>query len=117
MYELYKLRQGKIVFTYTSKNLNTGSLYLNPHQELAKHNRPVTEQLVQFVGTCVMKLFDGDTLVKEVTLHENETLTIPANQFHMHTNPTDDISVTMWKFEGDISEVLQMIRNDNEKLL
>jgi mannose-6-phosphate isomerase-like protein (cupin superfamily) len=117
MYELYKLPQGKIVFAQSSKELNIGALYLNPQQALAKHNRSVTEQLIQVVGSCVMKLFDGDTLVKEVTLHENDTLTIPANQFHMHTNPTDQLSVTIWKFEGDISEVLQGIRDNNKKLV
>jgi hypothetical protein len=35
----------------------------------------------------------------------------------MHINPTDEVSVTVWKFEGDISEVLQKLRDDNEKLL
>ncbi len=117
MYEIYKLPQGKIVFIYTSKTLNTGTLYLNPHQHLERHNRPVTEQLVQLVGTCVMKLFDGEKLIKEITLQENDTLIIPAKQFHMHTNPTDKISVTIWKFEGDISEVLQGQRDANEKIL
>ena len=117
MYEIYKLPQGKIVFSCTTKDLNTGALYLNSHQALPKHKRPVAEQLVQVVGTCVMKLFDGDTLVNEVTLNENDTLTIPANQFHMHINPTNDISVTMWKFEGDISEIIQKIREENKKIL
>ncbi len=117
MFEIYKLPQGKIVFSCTTKDLNTGALYLNPHQELPKHNRPVSEQLVQVAGTSLMKLFDGDTLVNEVTLHENDTLTIPAKQFHMHTNPTDEVSVMMWKFEGDITQVIEGIRNNNQKLL
>ncbi len=117
MYEVYNLPQGKIVFTYTSNELNIGALYLNPNQELAKHNRPVTEQLIQLVGTCVMKLYDGEKLINEVLVHENETLTIPANQYHVHSNPTDKLSVTAWKFEGDIAEVLQKIRDTSEKVL
>jgi len=116
MYEVYKLPQGKIVFSSIAKDLSTGILCLNPHQELPRHSRPVVEQLVQMVGTCVMKLFEGD-LIKEVTLQENDVLTIPANQFHVHSNLTDQISVTMWKFEGDISAVIQKIREDNEKIL
>jgi gentisate 1,2-dioxygenase len=56
-------------------------------------------------------------LIQEVTLNENDTFTIPANQFHIHSNPTDEISVTMWKFEGDISEVIKKIREENEKIL
>ncbi|SRR6266480_646982 len=117
MYEIYKLPQGKITISISNKDVSIGTLYLNPRQEYVKHNRPVTEQLVQLVGSCVMKLFEGDTVVQEVTLHENKTLTIPANQFHMHTNPTDNISITMWKFEGDITEVIQKIRESNEKIL
>lgn len=117
MYEIYKLPQGKIVFSCTTKDLNTGVLYLDPHQELAKHKRPVPEQLAQIVGICVVKIFDGENLMREVALNENNTLTIPANQFHAHTNPTDALSVTMWKFEGDISEEIQKIREGNDKIL
>ena len=117
MFEIYKLPQGKIVISYSDKHLSIGLLQLKPHHELTKHNRPVTEQLVQVEGTCIMKLFEGDTLVQEVTLHENEALTIPAHQYHMHTNPTNNISVTLWKFEGDIAEVLTIIRNTNPKIL
>jgi mannose-6-phosphate isomerase-like protein (cupin superfamily) len=117
MCEVHKLPQGKIIFSSISKSLNTGVLCLDPHRELAKHNRPVAEQLVQITGTCTMKLFDGEVFIKEITLYENETLTIPANQFHIHSNPTEEISVTMWKFEGDISEVIKKIREENEKIL
>jgi len=117
MYEIYQLPQGKIILSSITKDLSIGILCLNPRQELAKHNRPVTEQLVQVVGTCVMKIFDGDSLIKEVTLQENDTLTLPANQFHIHSNLTDQISVTMWKFEGNILEVIQKIRKENNKIL
>ena len=116
MFEIYQLPQGKIVINYSDKNLSIGLLQLNSHQALVKHNRPVIEQLVQVAGICVMKLFEGEKMVKEVTLHENEILTIPAHQYHMHTNPTDEISITMWKFEGDIREVLDKIRESNPKI-
>ena len=117
MYEVYELPQGKIVLTSITKNLSTGVLYLNPHQELLKHNRPVTEQLLQVLGTCVIKLFDGELFTQEITLHENETLTIPANQFHVHKNPTNEASLTIWKFEGDILKVIQKIREANKKII
>jgi quercetin dioxygenase-like cupin family protein len=117
MYEVYELPQGKIVLTSITKNLSTGVLYLNPHQELLKHNRPVTEQLLQVLGTCIIKLFDGELFIQEITLHENETLTIPANQFHVHKNPTNEASLTIWKFEGDILKVIQKIREANKKII
>lgn len=116
MFETYELPQGKIVFSHITKELSTGILALDPHRELPKHNRTVIEQLVQIVGTCVMQLFDGNMLVQEVVLRESDTFTIPANQFHMHKNTTSEASVTMWKFEGDILEVIQNIRDGNEQI-
>ncbi len=117
MIEIYKLPQGKIIISHSDKQLSIGILHLLPHQALDKHNRPVTEQLVQVLGISVMKLFDGETFLKEVTVHEGDTLIIPANQYHMHTNQTDDPSITLWKFEGDISEVIQKIKQDNERIV
>lgn len=117
MYKIYKLPQGQIVINVSNKDLSTGILFLNPHQELPKHKRPIAEQLIQLVGTCILKLFEEDKVIQEIILHENETLTIPANQFHKHINSTRNFSVTMWKFEGDVTEVIQKIRDDNEKAL
>lgn len=117
MYEIYKLPQGRITIGISNKHLSVGILSLDPHQELLKHNRPVTEQLIQLGGSCVIKLFEKDKVVKEVTLNENETFNIPANQWHIHANFTDNSSVTMWKFEGDISEVIQKIRDNNVEIL
>lgn len=117
MYEIYKLPQGKIVFSHTAKDLNTGVLCLDPHQELSKHNRPVTEQLLQLSGICVVKLFDDNELSTEVMLNENDALTIPAHQFHIHANPSGHISMTLWKFEGDVTNVMEGIRNNNQKIL
>lgn len=117
MTEIYQLPQGKITISFCDKNLSLGLLDLDPNQELAKHNRAVDEELVQVHGSCVMKLFDGDELVKEVTIHEGEKLLIPANQFHIHSNPTNNNSITLWKFQGDIVEVINNIRNNFKKIL
>jgi len=116
MYHLYQLPQGKILIGISNKNLSIGTLYLEPRKALDKHNRPVKEQLIQVFGTCVMKLFDGENILKEITLRENEVLTILANQFHQHTNPTGALSVTMWRFDGDITDVIEKIRQTNEEI-
>ena len=116
-YEIYKLPQGKIIIGSSDKNLSIGLLHLLPQQTLDKHNRPVTEQLVQVSGACVMKLFEGETIVKEVTLNEGDSLVIPANQYHIHSNNTDKPSITLWKFEGDIAEVIKKIKETNVKIL
>lgn len=117
MTESYELPQGKITISFCDENLSVGLLELNPSQALSKHNRPVKEELVQIHGTCVMKLLDGNKLIKEVTLKTGEKLELPVNQFHIHSNPTDRKSITLWKFEGDIIEVIENIRKSFKKIL
>ena len=108
--EIFKLPQGEIIVSYSDSKLSTGVLHLRPGQGLDKHNRPVAEQLVQITGICNMKLFDGDSLLREVILRQGDSLVIPAHQYHIHSNSTNEASVTLWKFEGDITAVIQKIR-------
>lgn len=109
--ELYDLPQGMIAVACCDENRCPGTLELDPHEGLEKHKRPVEEQLIQLHGSCVMKLFDGET-VAEVRLDEGDTLDIPADTFHAATDPTDDPSVTMWRFDGDIRSIVEDIRDE-----
>lgn len=112
-FEIYEVPQGKVFIGHSDKNLSVGYLELNPKQELEKHNRPVTERLMQITGSCVMKLYTGDE-VKEITLNEGDTLEIPPKQYHVHANVSDKKSITFWKAEGDITEIIQKIREQKE---
>lgn len=116
MTEIYELPQGKMTISFCDRHLCIGLLELNPNQELSKHNRPIKEELVQIYGTSVIKLFDKDKLVREVILNENDKLEIPANQFHIHSNSINDKSITLWKFEGDITKIIEDIRNSFKKI-
>lgn len=104
MVEVYKIPQGKLVVSYCDKNLSIGLLELNANQELSKHSRPVDEELFQVYGTSIVKLD------KEVTLNEGDTIKIAANEEHVHSNPSDKKSITLWKFEGDIVEIINKFR-------
>lgn len=117
MPEIYELPLGKIIFGFSDEKLTVGNLVLNPGQALPKHSRPVDEQLVQISGTCSMKLFNGDILEKEVILHEGDVLEIPADQLHIHSNPTSEKSVTLFKFEGNVTAQVEKIRNTFKKVL
>jgi gentisate 1,2-dioxygenase len=64
-----------------------------------------------------MKLFDDKRLSKEVILNEGDKLIIPANQYHIHSNSSDEKSLTSWKFEGNIISVIENIRNSFKKIL
>jgi len=44
-------------------------------------------------------------------------LEIPAGQFHIYSNPTNNKSITIWKFEGDITGLIEDIRDNFKKIL
>ena len=113
-FEKYKLAQGNIMIAFSDKNLSVGTMEIEPNQELAKHNRPVWESLNQIKGKCMMKLFEEDGSIKEIVLNEGESIDIPPLKFHIHSNPFDQNSITFWKANGDITEIIDNIRKNSE---
>jgi len=114
--EVYEHSAGRLFISYSDKKLSTGLLLLNPKTEFQTHNRPVQEQLTQVFGKCMIKLFENDKIVKRVVLMEGRSLKIKPNQFHIHSNPYNRASVTMWKFEGDITDIIKNLRNTLRRL-
>lgn len=114
MIESYKLPQGKIIIGISTKEYSAGTLELEPKQELSKHNRPTVEDLLQIHGESKVTLYKKDNvdkIEKEVILKEGDSFTIPEDAYHIHSNPSGSKSITFWKFDGDISEVIQGIRD------
>ncbi len=107
--EAYRLSQGKIFIGHSDKNLSAGYLELNPHQELPKHKRPVDEELIQIEGMSIVRIFRSHS-VGEIILPPAHTTTIPANRPHIHANRTDKKSLTYWRFDGDVTEIINNIR-------
>jgi len=112
--DAFKLPEGRIFIGPSDKKLSFGYLELASTKKLAKHNRPVDEELIQIEGESVMVLFD-DKDSKEIVLKKGDYLKIPANQFHIHENRSSSKSLTLWKFEGDIHEIIQNIKNSYPK--
>ena len=113
-FEKYNLAQGNIMIAFSDKNLSVGTLEIIPNQELAKHNRPVPESLLQLKGKCLIKLFEKNGSIKKVVLNEGETINIPPLKFHIHLNPFDENSITFWKASGDITSIIEEIRRSNK---
>lgn len=113
-FEKYDIPERYIMIAYSDQNLSVGILEISPGKELSKHNRPVLESLFQIKGKCVMKLFEDDGSVNEVILEEGENTNIPLLKFHIHSNPYEEKSITLWKASGDITEIINKIRNNNE---
>ncbi|MCD6229948.1 MAG: hypothetical protein J7K00_04035 [Candidatus Diapherotrites archaeon] len=112
-FEKYNIAQGSIMIAFSDEKLSVGTLELDPKQELSKHNRPVPKSLFQLTGKCVMKLFEENEAVKEVVLNEGESIDIPPHKFHIHANPFDEVSVTFWKASGDITGIINSIRENS----
>ena len=113
MCEVYKILQGKIVIIFSNKKISFGLLELNPGKELSRHIRPVAEKLTQIYGASIIKIF-GNKNEWNIKLDKNKKIKIPAKQSHIHSNPTNKKSLTLWKFEGDILKIINEIKKKNK---
>jgi quercetin dioxygenase-like cupin family protein len=109
--EAYDLPNGIITVSHCTEDLSIGTLTLDPGKELDKHNRPVDEEIIQIHGKGGLRIFEEDG-TREVVLEEGDTIEIPANQFHQHINPGEEESIQVWKFQGDITHIIQDIREE-----
>lgn len=112
-FETYKIPEGYIMIAHSDQNLSVGILEIDPGKELLKHNRPVLESLFQIKGSCIMKTSKDDGIFDEIILGEGKSIDIPANQFHIHSNPYKEKSITLWKASGDITEIINEIRKNS----
>ncbi len=104
-------------FSHSDEFLTTGVMYLPPGAELPKHNRPKAfENLIQTSGKCKMTVFNEDGTSFEKVLKPGDSLRMEKGQYHIHSNPFDEKSHTLFKAEGDITEVMKVLREDFERV-
>lgn len=118
-FEVWQDPATKVIFyfSHSDENFTTGVMIIPPGAELPKHNRPKAfENLVQVSGTCLMKLFDEDGEATDHVLEVGSTLRMEKGQFHIHSNPYDEASATLFKAEGDITEVVKVVRETFERV-
>lgn len=117
--EIYETPEGgaRFYFSHSDKNFTTGVLILQPKAALPRHNRPFAfENLTQVFGKCNMSLFDENNERVDYELKAGEGIRMPEGQWHIHGNPYNEISVTLFKAEGDITEIMNTLRQMNRKL-
>lgn len=116
--EIYENNDSTVRFyiSYSDKKISTGILVLQPNTSLSKHNRPLAiENDTQIAGSCAMTLFEEDK-EKNIELKPGKGIQIPKGQYHIHSNPFNEVSVALWKAEGDITEIIDDIRKTFKKL-
>lgn len=105
--------QVRFCFSHTGSDFTTGVMVLQPGAELPKHNRPLAfENLLQLHGNCKMILLDEAGA--EQTIHElkpGDILNMDKGQWHIHSNPGGELSYTLFKADGDITEILANLRS------
>lgn len=118
-FEIWQDPQTKVTFyfSHSDENLTTGVMEIPAGAELPKHNRPKAfENLVQVSGKCLMKVFSDNDSFTEHTLEVGDKLHMEKGQYHIHSNPFDKPSYTLFKAEGDITEVMKVLRDNFTRL-
>lgn len=104
--------QVRFCFSHSDKTFTTGVMIIQPGTELPKHNRPLAyENLLQLSGKCQMSLLNeaGD-VEQKIVLQPSQTLHMEKAQWHIHANPFKEVSLTLFKAEGDITEIIKTLR-------
>lgn len=107
----------KFYFSHISSEVTTGIMVIPPGKELPKHNRPLAvENAVQVAGMCVIKTFDDEEQATEHVLEVGSVLTMAKGQYHIHANPYEETSYTLFKAVGDITAIVETMRQSFTKL-
>lgn len=117
--EIYETQDGKarFYFSHSDNGHTTGVLVLQPHAALPKHNRPhAVENLTQVGGTCLMSAFDEHDVSNDIELLVGEGVRMPKGQWHIHANPYNEVSVTLFKAEGDITDIVKTLKQSATKI-
>lgn len=118
-FEIWKDPDTGVVFyfSHSDEKLTTGVMMIPPGAALPKHNRPhAYENLVQVGGKCQMTVFDKNGNSTKHILNVNNSLRMQKGQFHIHANPYDEPSYTLFKAEGDITEIMKVLRSAFERI-
>ncbi len=117
--EIYQSPDGKATFyfSHSDSNFTTGVMVIEPNSSLPKHKRPLAfENLTQVSGKCLMTLFNEKDEAIEIELNVGEGIKMHKAQWHIHANPYNELSLTLFKAEGDISEVMKALKEFYRKL-
>lgn len=110
-------RKARFYFSHSDSQLTTGVMVLQPGAVLSKHNRPhAFENLTQVAGRCFMTLFDEKDVPAEIELRVGEGVRMDKGQWHIHANPYDEVSLTLFIADGDITEIMETLRKTFTKI-
>lgn len=109
--DIHQIPEGHIHIVESDKHVSMGYLELNPKVEMQKVMRPLAQEIIQLQGISTVLIFHDGEEPQDVVLHPGDYLRIPAQTYYIHSNQSEEnISLSMWKYEGDVTEMIQEIR-------
>jgi quercetin dioxygenase-like cupin family protein len=105
--------EARFCFAHVGTDFTTGVLLLKADSELQKHHRPLAyENLLQISGRCQVTLLDEAGNVQDTyDLTPGTSIRMEKGQWHIHANPFTEPSITQFKAEGDITEIVDTMRH------
>ncbi len=102
----------RFYFSHIGSDFATGTLVLVSDSELPRHHRPLAfENLVQVGGVSQLTLTDADGNVQETfELRPGTSIKMKKDQWHIHANPYEEESITLFKAVGDVTAVIADMR-------
>jgi quercetin dioxygenase-like cupin family protein len=106
--------QARFCFAHVGKDFSTGVLNMKPDTEVPKHNRPDAEEnLLQISGRCQVTLYSEDGEIEATyDLTPGTAIHMKKGQWHRHSNPFPETSITQFKAEGDITGIVDKMRRE-----
>lgn len=119
-FEAWETQDGlaRFTFSHSDSEFTTGVLTLQPGVSLPKHNRPHGyESLTQLAGTSTLTVYatEGD-IDRIVELEAGDVLRMDKGQWHIHGNESDEVSITFFKLVGDITDIMDVLRQGNVEI-
>ncbi|GEM_PF-2971032 len=113
--DAYKLPEGILYIARSDQFMSMGFIEIETGQESTKKSRPVAGYFKQFEGSSSFRIFDKNGTIKEINLKKGEILKVDENHDYI-IKSTGDECIIFWKFNGDVSEIIESLRKQLEKI-
>ena len=112
--ESFELDLGKVSIAFSDKNLTVGVFEVKAGHGLPHKCDQARQSLLQLKGKCLLKFYEKEGgQPKEVVLKAGDSFEIPAGAFHEFQAAFKEDSFTLWKAEGDVTDMVDRLRGNN----
>ena len=110
--QAYQMPEGLLLIGRSDPFVSQGFFDISPEMTVPKRSRPVDGLFKQITGKAILKVYDGSVVKEEKALEQGQSFRIEANQEYSIANPSQARSVVYWRFDGDITPILDKMRKE-----